>query len=168
MKITSQVVRALLLLSTFGLCSISVAETDVWHELFHAMRFADINRAQLESDCREDSRFTSIAHLKKLCEKRKVIPDTVMEEAALPYLKRHVSERVAKEAIAQLTEDSARTISNKLIVEISSGRKNQLTQSDMVQLKLRNESEYGRALSAFASDKEQGLALARALIAYEP
>jgi hypothetical protein len=106
--------------------------------------------------------------LKDLCAKRIKIPDRVMEEAALPYLRQHVSERVAREAIVALQDEKQRWLSDKLNKEIASGKQDQLTAADLDLLQKRNESEYGRALFAFASDKEQGRAVARAMMNYEP
>lgn len=168
---THAVTRLILVLLLTAGAPIKVvwAEDDaIWHELFHAMRFSEVNRAQLERDCNENPLYSSNPRLKGLCAKRHLIPDGVIEEAALPYLKLHVTVLVAKEAIAKLTVEPATTLSRKLIAAIASGRNDQFTPEELVQLQRQNETRYGLALRAFATDREQGLAVARAMLDYEP
>lgn len=145
----------------------ATAQSDVWHELLQVMRFGDVNRARLEFDCRSNPQFSSMAHLISLCKRQELISNQVIEQAALPFMKKHLSERLAKQGIAQLSSKSARTITDKLIIEIASGKQDQLTQNELILLKQQNESEVGRALSAFATDREQGLAVGRAILEYQ-
>ena len=145
-----------------------LAQSDVWHILLRSMEFVDINRAQLEFDCTETPQYMSNPRLKGLCAKRNQIPDYIIEEAALPYLRQYVSERVANQAIDALKAEDQRALSNKLNQEIASGRRDRLTAADIDLLEKRNATEYGHALSAFASDKEQGRAVARAMLNYQP
>lgn len=146
----------------------SSAQSDMWHVLLRSMGFADINRARLEFDCRETPQFASNSRLMDLCAKRNQIPDYVIEEAALPYLRQYVSERLAKQAIDALQSEDQKALSNKLNQEIASGKRDRLTSADIDLLEKRNATEYSRALSAFASDKEQGRAVARAMLNYQP
>jgi hypothetical protein len=142
------------------------AEPDIWRKLLRVMDFSKINRATLVYACRETPQYKSTPKLVALCAKRDQIPNHVIEDAALPYLKRHVTERVAKQAILELSTDASIKLSDKLNLEIASGKQDLLSEADLVLLKRRNETEYGRALSAFASDKEQGRAVSRALLDY--
>lgn len=165
-KLQKQSMRFLIPFFAMVFATNAKAESNAWNELFRAMQFADVNRARLEFDCRENPLFSSAIRLKALCEKRHLIPDSVIEKAALPYLKRYVSEPLMKRAIFQLSSDTAISVGRKLILEIQTGKQNQLTPDDAVFLKQQNESEVGRALSAFAADREQGIAVARAMLEY--
>ncbi len=151
-----------------SLSTTSIAQRDIWRDLLYVMRFADINRAQLEFNCRETPLFSYTESLKELCKKREIIPASVMEEAALPYLKLYLTESLALDAIELLSRDLEETISEKLIVEISSGKRQSFTNLEIITLDRRNKSEVGRALSKFATDKQQARAVARAMINYKP
>ena len=158
-----------LLIAASSSTSVAWAQKDaVWRDLLRAMRFSEINRARLEFECRENPQFSSHPKLQDLCKKRPLIPDAVMETAALPYLKHHVSAQIAKEAIAALTSEPGRTLSRKSIVEIASGKHDQLTPEEIEQLGQQNRTRFSQALSAFATDREQGIAVARAMMAHEP
>lgn len=143
------------------------AEPDIFAKLLKSIGFAETNKAQLEFDCRENLVFKSNLRLKELCGKRNRIPDYVIEEAALPYLRKYVSERIAKQAIESMQTEVQRALSNKVRQEIASGKRDRLTAEDLRLLEKRNESEYGRALFSFSSDKEQAAAVGRAMLNYE-
>lgn len=143
------------------------AEPDVFRKLLKSLGYAETNKARLEFDCRENPIFKSNHRLIVLCGKGSRIPDYVIEDAGLPYLKKYVSAQLAAQAIEILQLDIQRALSNKLIRNIASGKNDRLTTEDIRLLRLRNESEYGKALSSFASDKEQGTAVARAMLNYE-
>lgn len=143
------------------------AEPDVLRRLLKSLEFAETNKARLEFDCRENPIYKSNQRLVLLCSKGGRIPDYVIEDAALPYLKKYVSAKMAAQAIEILQTDIQRALSNKLIQEIVSGKQDRLTAEDIRLLRQRNESIYGQALSSFASDKEQGSAVARAMLNYE-
>lgn len=165
LKLLSRILFSILIVT---LSTTTSAQSNVWQELLRVIQFSDVNRAQLEFNCRQNPQFSSVSHLKALCQKRRVLPDQVIESAALPYLKKHISESLAREAIVQLSSKSSRTVGRKLIVEIATGKKYQLTQGEQAFLEKQNQSEVGRALSAFATDREQGLAVARAMLEYQP
>lgn len=160
------VAHSLALLLILALPTASVAQTDIWHDLLHAMRFADVNRASLEHDCRDNPLFTSIVRIKTLCGMRDRIPDQIFEDAAMPYLQRHVTDLIAREAITALTSEPGRTVNAKVTAEVASGKRDQLTPEEIVLLQRQNQSEFGRALRAFASDREQGQAVSRAILEY--
>jgi len=79
---------------------------------------------------------------------------------------RHLSEPMAKRALDQVSSATWQSVGRKLIVEIATGKRDQLTEEDIAFLERENQTEVGKALSAFATDKEQGLAVARAALAY--
>lgn len=142
------------------------ARPDIWHELLHFMQFADVNRATLEFHCNQHPSFLTVDRLRALCEKRHRIPDHVFEDAAIPYLKKHISEPMAKRAISQISTKAWQSVGRKLITEIATGKQDQLTTEDIAFLEKQNQSEVGRALSAFSTDKEQGIAVAKAMQEY--
>lgn len=144
----------------------ALAQQDVWHELFRTMRFADINRARLQFDCRETPLFSSEPSLKRVCEKQHLIPDQIMEDAALPFLQKHFTEKIARQAIEQLSSATRREIGAKVILGILSGKGEPLTQVELEEVRKLNQSEAGKALLAFTSDRSQGFAVAQAILKY--
>ena len=163
---SEQMKRCFLAFFLFIFTAIASAEPDIWHELLHRLQLADTNRARLEFECKNNSLYQTMDRLIALCEKRNRIPDHVFEEAALPYLMRHLSEPMAKRALDQVSSATWQSVGRKLIVEIATGKRDQLTEEDIAFLERENQTEVGKALSAFATDKEQGLAVARAALAY--
>ncbi|MFZ6781227.1 hypothetical protein ACO0LD_30700 [Undibacterium sp. Ji83W] len=139
-----------------------------FRELMRVLHFAEINRGKLESTCRENPQFSVNSRLIDLCAKRNLIPDTVIEDAALPYLKHYLSTELAREAIAAYKLEPEKALSQKLRAGIASGKADELTQEELLMLKRRNASRHGLALSAFALDRERGMAVARAMFEYEP
>ncbi len=156
-----------LLFGTFSINTFAQGDNSL-RELLRVLGFAATNRAQIEFSCRENLQFAANPRLMSLCAKRNLIPDTVIEDAALPYLKRYITTQVALEAVSVLRLEPEKAVSRKLIIEIAAGRQYLLTKEDPQLLKRRNESKYGQALSAFAADPEQGRAVARAMFEYEP
>ena len=144
------------------------AEPDVWREVLRLMQFTSINHARLEFECRQVPRPAPTSVLQALCEKRYRVPDRVIEEAALPFLRKHVPEPLAKRAVVQLSSKPSQDVGQKLVTEIRTGKQDQLTQEDIVFLTQQNQSEVGRALGAFASDREQATAVVKAILAYTP
>jgi|GEM_PF-2914086 len=137
-------------------------------ELLRVMGFSELIRAQVDFSCRQDSQYAAHPRLTTLCHKRHHIPDAVIEDAALPYLKRHMSTQLVQEAIAILKSPPEKAVSRKLTAEIASGRHDLLTPEELLLLKRRNESRHGQALSSFATDPEQGRTVARAMFEYDP
>jgi len=137
-------------------------------ELLRVMGFSELIRAQVDFSCRQDAQYAANPRLITLCDKRHHIPDAVIEDAALPYLKRHMSTQLALAAINILKSASEKAVSKKLTAEIASGRHDLLTPEELLLLKRRNESRHGQALSSFATDPEQGRAVARAMFEYDP
>lgn len=150
------------------ICIAATKDDAIWLELIHVMHFVEINRAQIEFGCKNTLDFSNNPILKNLCKKRHLIPARVIEEAALPYLQRHVTIQMAKAAIAELSSESSQVISRKLVTEIASGKRDQLSPIEIEQLRQQMSLAFYSALKAFTSDREQGLAVSRAMIAYEP
>ncbi|PXX33716.1 hypothetical protein [Undibacterium pigrum] len=165
----SKVIRMAIILLSCAPCISAYARDDhALPELLRVMGFSELIRAQVDVSCRQDAQYAANPRLITLCDKRHHIPDTVIEGAALPYLRRHMSTQLAQEAIAILTSPSEKAVSRKLTAEIASGNHNLLTPDELLLLKRRNESRHGQALSAFSSDPEQGRAVARAMFEYDP
>lgn len=142
------------------------AQTDVWHDLLRALQIADITKARLEFDCKNDPRYSSVVRLSALCEKRHRIPDQVIEDAALPFLQKHLSESMARRALAQVSEATWQSVGRKLTIEIRTGKRDQLTPEDIAFLEEQNQSEVGTALKELAADKSQGIAIGKAMLDY--
>ena len=153
-----------------SLCRIGYvqAQSDAWAQVLRATNYAATTKASFRVGCRQSSPPASTPQYRVLCPKLDAIPGQVIEAAALPYLKRHLSEATAHQAIAFWSSSRGAGISRKIVAEIESGVHNQLTEEDLRLLDAANRSEYGLALSSFARDREGSVAVARALLAYEP
>ncbi len=141
---------------------------DIWTQTFKAIDFAATSRASFRLACRPENPLSAVPQYRQLCPKLEVIPDSVIETAGLPYLKQYLTEAVALQAITFWSSSRGKTLSKKIIREIETGEYNQLNAEDVKVLNIANQSEYGRALSSFASDRAQGTAVAQAMLAYVP
>jgi hypothetical protein len=144
------------------------AQVDVWREMLRATRYADTVRARLAYDCRTNSAYVSTAALRGLCARFPDIPDRVIELATLPYARLHVSSTLAERAIAFWGSEPGMRLSRKMIAEIETGTQDQLSEDESSLLRERNQSDFGQALLALADDRDAGIAVARAMLAYEP
>lgn len=148
------------------------AGDELYFQLFKDLRLSETSKAAFKSDCQHYDPLalagTVDGQLKILCPKLDLIPDSVMETAALPYVKRHVSPKLARKAISFWSSNEGKRISKKLIKEIATKKYDQLNADDIKLLQMANQSEYGRSLGAFADDKAYGLAVVKAILDYEP
>jgi hypothetical protein len=159
-----------LLFALFTLSGTVRAESppDIWSQVIRATNYAATAKASFKVGCKPENPLSLRPQYQLLCPKLDSIPEAVIEEAALPYLKRHLTESTARQALAFWSTSRGASISKKIVQEIRTGALNQLTQSDLQILDKANKSEYGRALGAFAKDREGSGAVARAMLAYEP
>lgn len=144
------------------------AGSDLWTQTVKAIGFAATTKAGIRVGCALGSPLSSNASYIVLCPKLDAIPNSVIESAALPYLKQYLTEDSARQATAFWSSDRGRKLTSKIVREIETGVYNQLHADDLKLLNSANQSEFGRTLKSFAMDKEQGRAVIRAMLDYEP
>ncbi len=162
---------ALLVISLFlAVNCFAMAQTapDVWERLIIVKRYAATVRAIYARDCNANTPIAQTPPYKLLCPKLASIPNNVIESAAIPYMRAHISREVAEEAVTFWTSVRGQELSKKIAKEVDSGIFDQLTSDDLCLLDEANKSRYGLALSAFATDREAASAVARAMVGYEP
>lgn len=139
---------------------------DSWIRTLHALRFADIIKAGFKRNCLPSSPLSMRPEYQLICERLKVIPDSVIESAALPFLKTHLSNALARKAVDFWSTKAGASLRDKMLVELETGVENQLTAADLILLGKRDGSDYGLALGNFAGNKLQSAAVVRAMYAY--
>lgn len=154
------------MLAAFSTDVFSQPATDLWTDTFKAINFVATSKAAARVGCRPENPLSAAPQYKLLCPNLNDIPDAIIETAALPYLKHHVTEGVARQAIAFWSSDRGKSLHRKIVKEIETGVFNQLNTEDLKMLDTANQTEYGRALNALANDKAQSLAVAQAMLAY--
>lgn len=169
------ILRNLLIVLSALVISCSQAETtgdELYFQLFKALNYSETSRATFKSDCQHYDPLalagTPDGQLKILCPKLDLIPDSVMETVALSYVKLHVSPKLARKAISFWSSNEGKRLKKKLTKEIATKKHDQLNADDIKLLQMANQSEYGHALGAFASDKAHGLAVVQTMLGYEP
>lgn len=153
-----------ILISLFSLKVSAEVTNDVWTKLLQETWFAQTARATFNKSCHSENPLSATYPFTQLCPKLHRIPDLVIESAALPYLKHYLNQEQAKEAIAFWSSDEGKKLLKKIILDIQTGVYTHLDANDLETLSRTNQTEYGRALSMFAADKEQGFAVAQAML----
>lgn len=144
------------------------AADEPWDSLLQSSRYADTMRGSFRTGCKPGHALSTTPAYVILCPKLDKIPSSVIEAVALPCLKQHVPENVARQGLQFWSSSVGSELSRKIVREIESGVNDQLSQEDLRSLDRANKSEYGRSLSAFATDRECSAAVARAMLRYEP
>jgi hypothetical protein len=144
-----------------GAQSLAVSDESALSAL-HALRFADLNRIVLRRDCRAKPELANAP----ICQRFELVPDNVQEDAALPYFKKHVSARQASEVLAFYSTPAGRQLSQTLLAEIEQNNPGLLSDTQLESLDHFNKSPPGVALSHFATDPEQSIAVIKAIVAY--
>lgn len=139
-----------------------------WTQLLEVIRYAETAKASFAAGCVAESPSSKTPMYAGICPKLTVVPNTVINTAALPFVRKHVSEAQARDAMAFYAAPTGRNLSEKVIREIETGRFDQLSPTDLQVLDATNKSPFGRALKAFATDREGNRAVARAILNYEP
>jgi hypothetical protein len=148
--------------------AISVAqEANPWAEVLQAVSYAETAKASFEKGCKIEGTNQNPSYL-ILCPKLSQIPNSVIERAAEPFLKEHLSESIAMQAKEFWLTPKGKMLRKKIIVEIKTGRFNQLTQADLKELDSANKTSYGQALLTFSKNAAANRAVARAMLQYEP
>ena len=161
--------HVLLLLSLFISAPIAWGQpgSDLWTQTMQAIGFAATAKAGIRVGCRPGNPLSSTVSYVLLCPKLDSIPDSVIESAALPYLKKYLTEDGARQATAFWSSDLGRKLKGKIVREIETGVYNQLDADDLRRLNSANQSEFGRTLKSFGMDKEQARSVVRAMLDYE-
>ena len=139
---------------------------DIWFRTLQVVRFADAARAGLRPACSPRSSRPIRPEFRIVCQRLEVIPDAVIESAARPFLKIHVSKDLARKAIEFWSTAAGASLSEKMLKEMESGVQDQLSDADLSLMGKRDATDYGIALGSFASDKLQSAAVFQAMYAY--
>ena len=152
---------------SLGMCfSNAFAQSDIWRELIRTIHFADTTRAAVARRCLADPAISADPRLGAVCHKVGRIPDSVIEDAALPYLEHYVPERVAREGIDSLRTGENEAIRLKIIREIQAGKFEAWTPEELAALQRQNATPLGKALVPFAKDPAQSRDVWAAMIEY--
>ncbi len=164
-KISNLVRQASLMFAALALLGTNVqakAVDDVWLQALKTIKFAAISRGSVKPHCSP----IKMPQYQQLCPKLHTIPDAVIENAALPYFKQHVSKDAAREAISFFSSEGGKAIQQKMIKEVETGIFDQFNEEDAFVMGARDQSEYGKAFNRFTSDKKQAMAVVQAMLAY--
>lgn len=158
----------LIVLALFTVGAQSQSGDDVWVKALRATGYAAVSKAAAKPGCNPENPLSATPQYRQLCPKLASIPDSVIELAALPYFKRYLTEDLARQAMAFWSSNRGKDLTKKIVKEIETNVHNQLNVEDFKTLDSANKTDYGRALKLFASDREQGIVVARAMLAYVP
>ena len=139
-----------------------------WPRVLEVVAYAETARASLSKGCENGNPLAGTAAYLVICPKLKSIPPRVIEAAALPYLKKHLSVAEAQAAINFYTSPIGRGLMPKILREIETGKYDQLSAEDLQQMDKVNKTAFGQALKRFGMDKEANVAVVRAMLAYGP
>ena len=126
-----------------------------WSDLLRAISYAEIAKASFEKGCNTEEIKQTFPY-PIICPKLSHMPNSVIEQAAEPFLREYVSETIAIEAKEFWLTQKGEALNKKIIAEIKSGRFNQLTAADLKEMEIANKTRYGKALLAFSKDKVFG------------
>ncbi len=153
---------------TFPIGAHSQIDDEVVYQLLKTMSYSETAKASFKLGCQSNNPLSLTPQYKKLCPKLESIPASVIETAALPYVKHYVSTHLAKQAILFWSSFSGRKLTKKILRDIESGFKQPLDDDDLKLINLVARTEYGIALNKLGADKEMGVAVAQAMLNYEP
>jgi hypothetical protein len=153
---------------TFSISAYTEPNEHLWKQLFKAISFSETSKASFKPACQPSHPLASTPSYKELCPKLDAIPDSIIEAAALPYLKHYVTEDMAREAIAFWSSAPGKALTKKILQDIATGNFNHLDAEDIRLLNMVSKTEYGRALNALGKDNAQGSAVVQAMLYYAP
>lgn len=169
----SRFIPVILLFGLLVLLALSAAaraqeRTEPWSTLLNVIRYAATTKASFRVGCKTGHLLSTTPAYLIICPKLDQIPDSAIETAALPCMKQHVAEDLARRAISFWSTPTGQQLSLKSVREIESGINDQLSAEELQLLDARNRSDFGLALSTFANERECSRAVARAMLRYEP
>ena len=139
-----------------------------WAQMLQIIGYSATAKASFANGCLRDNPLSQTQAYLILCPKLGKIPASVIESAALPFVRKYVTADQAREAIAYYISPVGSNLQGKMLREIESGKYDQLSAVDLQQMDVTNKSAFGRALKNFSMDKEGSSAVARAMLRYEP
>jgi len=139
-----------------------------WSKALEVIGYAATARASFAKGCSQDNGLSTTPAYRVICPKLGTIPAELIERTALPYLQKHLSAPQALDAIEFYTSPIGRGLPPKILKEIETGKYDQLTAEDLQQMNRANKLPFGQALKQFAMDREVNIAVARAMLTYEP
>ncbi len=139
---------------------------DPWRATLTAINHAAVSKATLRHRCTLAQAVDGADSFGSLCARLATIPDAVLDDTALPYLKLHLSEDLARSASLFWSSSAGQLLRQKSIKEIESGVQDQLTPDERTAQRQRDRTNDGRALMRFASDQRQTMAVMRAMTRY--
>ena len=158
----------LFLLVAFCAGTAAQVRVEPWSTLLRVMRYSATLKASFRVGCKTAHALSATPAYLIICPKLDKIPDSVIETAALPCVKHYVPEDVARRAVSFWSTAAGEQLSIKSVREIASGVNDQLSEEELKLLDERNKTDFGLALSAFATDRECSRVVARAMLQYEP
>lgn len=133
--------------------------------MLKVIRYSDIGRAAFHARCAVP-KYDPRPSVAALCKHLDSIPDSVIESAAMPYVKIYMNQELAQKAIEFWSSKSAQSLKDQLILEVRLGKNLPLTSEQSALFHLEEQSDHGIALRKFADDRAQGRAVAQAMVAY--
>jgi len=151
-----------------GEAAFAEEQVQPWSRALEVVGYAETVRASFSKGCLKGNPLAGTTAYLVICPKLKSIPSGLIEAAALPYLQKHLSVAEARAAIDFYTSPIGRGLLPKILREIETGKFDQLSPEDLQQMDKANKTLFGQALKRFGTDKEANVAVARAMLAYEP
>lgn len=142
----------------------SGAASEIHLSVLRSTDYAALVRVTVRRDCRG----SASAGSPSICSKIEAVPDSVIERAALPFLKRHVSVTQAVAALEFWSSPEGAEISDTLVREIATQNPTLLSKRQLAKLDQFNKSDAGQALSRLSEDHELSITVLRAVEAYAP
>ncbi|WP_313234138.1 hypothetical protein [Delftia acidovorans] len=139
-----------------------------WAQMLEVMRYAETAKASLARGCLPGNNLSRTAAYIALCPKLSFISNKLINDAALLFARRHLSDSEARDVIAYYASPRAQHLRDKMNREIRTGRNDQLSPAELQEIKRTDNAPFARALSEFAGDPECNKAVARAILSYEP
>jgi hypothetical protein len=137
-----------------------------WAQMLEVMGYAELAKASFARGCLPRNPLSGTAAYIVLCPKLSFIPNKVINDAALPFARKHVSGSEARDVIAYYASPRAQSLREKMHREIRTGRNDQLSPAELQELKEADNAPFARALAAFAADREGNRVVARAMLSY--
>ncbi len=141
------------------------SDDDLFLQTFRTIRYADLSRASIHSECRRSASWASPPVL-VACKHIDSVPDPVIESAGLPFLKKYLSKEMAKNAIKFWSSGRARSLNDHLIREVKLGKQIPFGPGQLDLLTFEEKTDYGIAFRKFGADREQGIAVSLAVMRY--
>ncbi|WP_152643486.1 hypothetical protein [Paracidovorax citrulli] len=166
MKIFRIIVFAIFATTTASLSAADNEQRQPWAQMLEVVGYAETAKASLARACLPGNLISRTSAYTALCSKLSFIPNNVINDAALPFARKHVSGSEARDAIAYYSHPRAQRLREKSNRELRTGRNDQLSPAELKEVMEVDNQPFARALSDFAGDPECNRAVARAIISF--